>query len=235
MDDITQPIGPPVPQQPGVPAPVPLASRLLRTVLVGAGGLVLLVAGLVWDALLHARDPGLAAKEGITQPIGPPVPQQPGTATPGHTHGPNLPEVAAATPDERARAEALWKASVANAERWRDPAAASSTRPARRHSSTGTGPATGWPWPGSCTPRPGGQRTQGRRADHPVARPRVLPGPGYRGQAGPARGRRLPPGPGLPAQRRDDARLVRRRPGHRLRPPPTPDRVTCRHRLAGIA
>ena len=55
----------------------------------------------------------------ITQPIGPPVPQQPGTATPGHTHGPNLPEVAAATPDERARAEALWKASVANAERWR--------------------------------------------------------------------------------------------------------------------
>ena len=111
----------------------------------------------------------------ITQPIGPPVPQQPGTATPGHTHGPNLPEVAAATPDERARAEALWKASVANAERWRDPAAAagcrcraedeagrgrpvrflhvptrpgaptaaSSTRPTRRRSSTGTGPATG--------------------------------------------------------------------------------------------
>ena len=55
----------------------------------------------------------------ITQPIGPPVPQQPGTATPGPTHGPNLPEVAAATPDERARAEALWKASVANAEPWR--------------------------------------------------------------------------------------------------------------------
>jgi len=65
MDDITQPIGPPAPQQPGAPAPAPLASRLLGTVLVGAGGLVLLVAGLVWDAVLHARDPGLAAKEGV--------------------------------------------------------------------------------------------------------------------------------------------------------------------------
>ena len=41
-----------------------------------------------------------------------------------HTHGPNLPEVAAASDDERARAEALWKASEANAERWRDPDAA---------------------------------------------------------------------------------------------------------------
>jgi hypothetical protein len=124
MDDSTQPIGPPVPRQPGIPAPATLparpgapstslASRLLRTVLVGAGGLVLLVAGLVWDALLHARDPGLAAKEGVLA-----------LSNPGHTHGPNPPEVAAATPDERARAEALWKASVANAERWRDPAAA---------------------------------------------------------------------------------------------------------------
>jgi hypothetical protein len=41
-----------------------------------------------------------------------------------HSHGPNLPEVAAASDDERARAEALWKASEAGAERWRDPAAA---------------------------------------------------------------------------------------------------------------
>ena len=41
-----------------------------------------------------------------------------------HAHGPNLPEVAAASDDERARAEALWKASEANAERWRDPDAA---------------------------------------------------------------------------------------------------------------
>jgi hypothetical protein len=32
--------------------------------------------------------------------------------------------VAAATADERARVEALWKASAANAERWRDPGAA---------------------------------------------------------------------------------------------------------------
>ena len=41
-----------------------------------------------------------------------------------HTHGPNVPEVAAATDDQRAKAEALWKASVANAEQWRDPDAA---------------------------------------------------------------------------------------------------------------
>jgi hypothetical protein len=44
--------------------------------------------------------------------------------TPEHAHGPNLPPVAAASDDERARAEALWKASVAGAERWPDPAAA---------------------------------------------------------------------------------------------------------------
>ncbi|HEX8133180.1 MAG TPA: hypothetical protein VF880_07100, partial [Actinomycetes bacterium] len=58
MDDSTQPI-----HLPAGAAP-PLAPRLLRAVLVGAGGRVLLVLGLAWDAVLHARDPGLAAEEG---------------------------------------------------------------------------------------------------------------------------------------------------------------------------
>ena len=216
MDDTTQPIGlpPPAPHRPGDPAPASLASRLLRMVLVGAAGLVLLVAGLAWDAVLHARDPGLAASEGVftlTNPghllagIGialvavglagalamlvleargvrprsaparlgvagaalalalvaggtgvwaagagghpdhdPAAAHDPtahvhgadsamaagaagdedGEGMAEHTHGPNLPEVAAASDDERARAEALWKASEANAERWRDPDAA---------------------------------------------------------------------------------------------------------------
>jgi hypothetical protein len=213
MDDTTQPIGPP-------PAPFPpsarlvvsqasLAGRLLRMVLVGAGGLVLLVAGLVWDAVLHARDPGLAAAEGVFTLSNPghvlagagvalvavglagalatlvldargvrprsararlamtgallalalvvggtgvwaagaggdhehdpaaaahvhggataaagTTGDADGPGTGEHRHGRNLPDVAAATADERARAEALWKASAANAERWRDPEAA---------------------------------------------------------------------------------------------------------------
>lgn len=166
MDDTTQPIAlpPPAPHQPGDPAPASLASRLLRMVLVGASGLVLLVAGLVWDAVLHARDPGLAAEEGVFAPSNPghllagigialvavglagalatlvleargvrprSAPARLGVAggagaagAPKHVHGPNLAPVAAASDDERARAEALWKASAANAERWRDPAAA---------------------------------------------------------------------------------------------------------------
>jgi hypothetical protein len=212
MDDTTQPIGPPPasPQPPGDSPPVSLASRLLRMVLVGAGGLVLLVAGLAWDAVLHARDPGLAAEEGVFALSNPghllagigialvavglagalailvlesrgrrpgSTPARLGLAgavlalalvaggtgvwaagagghdhdpaaatdpashvhdagTAGatgdangpemgeHTHGPNLPEVAAATDEQRAEAEALWKASMANAEQWRDPDAA---------------------------------------------------------------------------------------------------------------
>jgi hypothetical protein len=209
MDDTTQPIGlPPVPAQPGGPPPVPPASRLLHMVVVGAAGLVLLVAGLVWDAVLHARDPGLAAAEGVfalsnpghllagigialvavglggalatlvleargVRPRSAPArlavagalavalvaggtgvwaagagghdghdPAAAGGHDPvthahdgaagdpggqgaaGHPHGPNLPDVAAASDEERARAEALWKASAANAERWRDPEAA---------------------------------------------------------------------------------------------------------------
>ena len=112
-----------------------------------------------------------------TQPIGPPPrPFPPGAppaapGTPQHAHGSSLPEVAAATGEQRAAAEALWKDSMASAGRWRDPEAAaagfrfkddgdgpgrkvrfvhvpnpawraptvrSSTRPARRRSSTGT-------------------------------------------------------------------------------------------------
>ena len=207
MDDTTQPIAlpPPVSDPPGDPAPASLATRLLRMVVVGGVGLVLLVAGLVWDAVLHARDPGLAAEEGVftlsnpghllagigialvavglagalatlvleARGVRPRSARArlgiagaaaalalvagatgvwaagagghadhdlaaahvhgdataaagggdaPGTA--GHAHGPNLAPVATASDEERARAEALWKASAANAERWRDPSSA---------------------------------------------------------------------------------------------------------------
>jgi hypothetical protein len=193
MDDITQPIGLPPPGGPGDhggPGSGRPASRLLRMLLIGAAGLVVLVAGLVWDALLHARDPGLAAEEGpfaLSNPghvlagtgialaaIGlagalttllaargswprarrarlglagvvlalalvvggagawaagagdhhPAAAGAPGAAGSAHAHGPNLPDVAAASDAERERAEALWKASAAAAERWRDPAVA---------------------------------------------------------------------------------------------------------------
>jgi hypothetical protein len=198
MDDTTQPIGP-LPPRPALPplSAGSLPSRLARMVLVGVGGLVLLVAGLAWDAVLHARDPGLAAEEGVFALSNPghllagigialvavglagalatlaldargarprSTPARVGLAgaavtlalvaggtgvwaaaagghpdhdqvaaagagggQPGpgeHAHGPNLPDTAAATDDQRARAETLWKASVASAERWRDPEAA---------------------------------------------------------------------------------------------------------------
>jgi hypothetical protein len=226
MDDTTQPMtaqpaapavpGPgtaaqPIDPPPALPVQPPLASRLLRLVLVAAGGLGLLLVGLVVDAVLHARDPGLAGQEGVFAPSNPghllvgigialvsvglagalatlvlaargpralarparlglaggalglavvaggagvwaagaggqgehapaahvhtagaaevanPGADGPdGAGTPGHAHGPNLPDLAAADAGQRARAQALWKASVANAERWRDPEAAAS-------------------------------------------------------------------------------------------------------------
>jgi hypothetical protein len=195
MDDTTQPIGLRGPQAASGTDSDPVASRLLRLLLLGAGGLILLLVGLAWDAVLHARDSGLATKEGLftlsnpghllagagiavaavgltgalatlvlarrgSRPLFAPVrlalvggtlalalvaggvgvwaagtsaqvhsgPDGPqgadGTAAAAHGHGPNQPDVAAAAAEERARAEALWRDSIANAQRWRDPQAA---------------------------------------------------------------------------------------------------------------
>jgi hypothetical protein len=55
----TQPIHAPVPARPEGDQ-----RRLTRYLVLACGGVVLLLAGLAWDAVLHSRDPGLAAREG---------------------------------------------------------------------------------------------------------------------------------------------------------------------------
>jgi hypothetical protein len=101
----------------------------------------------VWAAGAGGHDQGLAgeasaahAHEGATGTgDGPAAGGAGGPGTPEHAHGPNLPDVAAASDEERARAEALWKASVAGAERWRDPEAAAAAG-FRFRDEDGTGP-----------------------------------------------------------------------------------------------
>jgi hypothetical protein len=203
MDDHapTQPLFLPTPAR--LPGQV---RRLGRFLALGTAGLVALLAGLAWDAVLHARGPGLAAREGVSTPSNPghllagagvalvaagllgalatlatvrrraPLPAgaraglgvlaavlvlgagvtgawaaaghghdgggaahahgQPGQAV-AASSGPdgradhagahaiaNLPDVAAASDAERARAQALLDASVAATRRYRDPEAA---------------------------------------------------------------------------------------------------------------
>ena len=101
-----------------------------------------------------AHDPAAHVHEGATATAAGTTGDADGPEMAEHTHGPNVPEVAAATDDERAKAEALWKASVANAGQWRDPDAATAAGfrfrdRTRRARSGASGSST-------CPTRPGG-------------------------------------------------------------------------------
>ncbi|HEX6675322.1 MAG TPA: hypothetical protein VF486_09885 [Actinomycetes bacterium] len=59
MEYPTQPIRPPAQARSQGEA-----QRMTRFLVLASGGVVLLLTGLAWDAVLHSRDPGLAAREG---------------------------------------------------------------------------------------------------------------------------------------------------------------------------
>ena len=117
-----------------------LRSRTVRIGL-GAAAVLALVAGAtgVWaaGAAGHHDHEATAAAAGqdpaAAHTHGPPAAGtgngQAAPAAPEHAHGPNLPEVAAATDEQRAAAEALWKDSMAT------PSAGVTPRPRRRPAS----------------------------------------------------------------------------------------------------